>query len=80
MVNHVNVRHNHLETVRSEESAQESRTTHRQRCNHIEQHRAYLRSSTFKTLSEEQCSQARLTTARREGFPPSFGDMSKVKV
>ena len=51
-MNHVDVRHNHLETVRSEESTQESRTTHRQRCDHIEQHRAYLRSFTFKTWRE----------------------------
>ena len=50
VMNHVNVRHDHLETVRSEEFTQESKTTHRQRCNHIEQHRAYLRSFAFKTL------------------------------
>jgi len=50
VVNHVNVRHNHLETVRSEKSKQGSRTTHRQRCNHIEQYRAHLHSFAFKTL------------------------------
>jgi len=50
IMNHVNIRHNHLGTVRSEVFTQESRTTHRQRCDHIEQDRAYLRSFAFKTL------------------------------